>query len=134
MLLLLLACTGKDAGAESVPRPLFAITQPLSGATVGRCFTAVAETNGVELVDPTDHPDNVDGQGHWHILLDQRYFVCETEACEVRIEDIEPGPFTLVGRLVQNDYTDWLDEDGAIVEDHVDLVITDGGCGTDTTR
>jgi len=132
LLLVLLACTGKEPVDDSAPLPLFAIVEPAEGSTVGRCFTAVARTNGVTLVDPTTHPSNADGEGHWHILLDQRYFVCEAEACDVRIEDVEPGPFTLVGQLVENDYTPWLDEDGAEVKHEVPLTLTDGGCDTET--
>lgn len=133
MIALLVACAQTPSeNVDTGPAPLFAIESPADGETVERCFTAVAASNGVSFVSPVDHPENVAGEGHWHVILDSRYFVCESASCDVRIEDIEAGPFTLVARLVQNDYTDWLDGSGDVVEDHVELSLADAGCDVDS--
>ena len=132
MLLLTLACAGKagDSAPTDDGLPHIVIDSPHDGDTVGTCFTMEVEVRNFEIVAPQDHPDPVDGEGHWQIVFTDRSFFCESLACAVNLAGLDDGATTLVAQLFGNDYVPLEDPEGGPVQDTVDVVVSGSTCGT----
>lgn len=132
MLLLLLACSGKDDGDSAWVddgQPHVTIVRPAEGAAVGTCVAMEVEVRNWTVVSPLDHPDPVDGEGHWHLVFDARYFDCEALGCDVQLDGFADGPVTLTAQLVTNDHVPVTDDAGADVLDTAEVQLTADGCG-----
>jgi len=94
--------TGSESEAEvsSGTPPTLRLTTPAADAVVPAGTVAVAvETTGHKFVMASN--TNVPGEGHVHFTLDDRPFIMSITP-EAELEDVEPGPHTLIAELVQN--------------------------------
>lgn len=134
--LLLIACRGKggdDSAAVSFDcpegQPCISIVTPASGSTIPTCLTMTVAVENFTVVNPVEHPDEVDGEGHWNIVInaEPKNFPCEALDCSITLDGYDDGELTIEADLVSNTgvaITD--DEDVAILDSSTYTLAADG--------
>ncbi len=124
--------TGTDLGTY------IDITWPPNEYQATGCVTVVVDWGGITLTDPMVSPDSVDGQGHYHIAYENGYALCTKPYCLVGFsgpdgiagteDDLSEGVKELRAELVDNEHAPLEDEDGDVISDTVQVVVTQGEC------
>lgn len=127
----LAACAGKAADSDD-GLPHIRIVAPADGGTVPTCLNMTVEVDNFDIVPPADHPDNVDGQGHWHMKINDKPLLipCEDLTCAFDLDGFDDGPLDVVAVLADNTYVELTDAAGAPVADsaHYTLAGDDVRC------
>lgn len=115
---LLTACSGKAEDSDD-GLPHIRIVSPADGATIPTCLDMKVEVDNFDIVSPADHPDNVDGEGHWHMKINEQPLLipCEGLTCAFDLDGFDDGPLDVVAVLADNTYVELTDADGAPVAD-----------------
>ncbi len=119
----------EDTGDAEVPEDTgvsINITWPLPETPVTGCAMVVVEVQNLRLTDAAVNPDPVDGQGHYHLLYDDKYTPCYTPYCLIALET--PGMYTVQALVTANDHTPLLDEEGEEIRANLPLNVTPGEC------
>ena len=115
--------TAGDAAAEPSIRILF----PESSTDHVYCstFTVVVDVDNFVL-SPDFNNGNVDGEGHWHLMLGSELLAARAEEYAFLPEPFEDGDYSLTAKLVANDHQPLDPEVSWLTELTVDS--TDEGC------
>jgi len=97
LLLLLAACAGKG-------QPCITITAPADGATIPTCMNVTVAVENLSVVSPVEHSEEVDGEGHWNIVInaEPKNFPCESLECSITLDGYDDGPISIEADLVSN--------------------------------
>lgn len=132
LLLLVLACAGKGDDTGPVDDSVrIRIVSPAAGEAVPTCFTTTVEVQNFTIVSYLDHPEPVDGEGHWLLDFGERAFYCEAVDCGTDLSGMDAGEVTLRAVLVGNDHAPVLDDAGAEVADEVAVSYVPEACGVE---
>ena len=123
--------TPPDTAASTPPSIEF--TRPLPETTLTGCVVATVNIQNFELVDFNEHPDPVEGEGHWHILHPagpNTYDVCLKPYCVAHFEALENGPVSdfLVAALAGNDHQPIYDEANEPIQATIPATFVGGEC------
>ncbi|MCK6501866.1 hypothetical protein L6R53_00435 [Myxococcota bacterium] len=101
---------GGTDGGTGVAEPTVRILFPQTRDDVVICpeFVIVVDVEGMELVDFRENPDNVEGQGHWHLFDSGDYLAAYVDDWGlVTLEnDGSVESHILTVELAQNDHTE----------------------------
>ncbi len=133
-LLLLAACAGKgvdDSAPSDCPagQPCITITAPADGATIPTCMQVTVAVENVTVVSPVEHSEEVDGEGHWNIVInaEPKNFPCESLECSITLDGYDDGDITIEADLVSNTGVAITDADGAAVLDSASYTLAGDG-------
>ncbi|GDX82456.1 hypothetical protein LBMAG42_42670 [Deltaproteobacteria bacterium] len=115
-----------DGGNEEDTAAGLDIVWPVAEAPVTGCAMVVVDVRNVTLVDFMVNTEAVEGQGHYHLLFEDKYLPCATPYCLIGLES--EGFQTVTAQLVNNDHSPMLDENEAVIEDTLLLDVTAGEC------
>jgi hypothetical protein len=123
------ACTAKPGGDSDDGLPHIRIQTPAPGATIPTCLDMVVEVDNFDIVPPADNPDNVDGQGHWHMQINEKPLLipCEELQCRFSLDGFDDGPISVVAVLADNTYVVLNDESGAPIADSAEYILAGDG-------
>ena len=129
VLLTTAACTPKPGAESDDGLPHIRIQSPSAGATIPTCLDMVVEVDNLTVVAPADHPDNVEGEGHWHMQINEKPLLipCEDLQCSFSLEGFDDGALSVVAVLADNTYVVMNDESGAPIADSVEYTLAGDG-------
>jgi hypothetical protein len=89
----------------------------------------VVEVDNFDIVPPADHPENVDGQGHWHMQINEKPLLipCEDLQCRFSLDGFDDGPISVVAVLADNTYVVLNDASGAPIADSAAYTLAGDG-------
>lgn len=117
---------GGGSGAEEDTAVGLDIVWPVEEAPVTGCAMVVVDIRNVDLVDFMVNTEAVDGQGHYHLLYEDKYLPCSTPYCLIALES--EGFQTVTAQLVNNDHSPMLDDEDQVIQDTRLLNVTAGEC------
>ena len=120
-LIALVACTDdptSKSGWVDDGSPHLEIVSPAEGDSVSSCFDIEVEVFNYSIRSPVGVDANVEGEGHWHIVFDARYFDCEDLVCAAQLTLDAAADVSIVARLARNNHADF-EYEGAVVEDTI---------------
>lgn len=120
---------GRDTSVDD-SSPSIRIVSPAEGAAVTGCAMVIVELANIELVDFMTESQAVEGQGHYHLLWEDRYLPCTELYCLIGLE--REGSNTVEAQLVQNDHNSYLNGAGETIADSVTLDVSAGDCAEGT--
>ena len=136
--LVLLACapppydppdTGSGGGADTAPTgPQLDLVWPANETEVDSCVYVVVDWSGFTLTDPMVSPEPVDGQAHYHVLVDDVYrTLCNAPYCLVDFDETtstESGWHRLTVQLNDNAHAPVVDDEGNEIRDEIQVNVT----------
>lgn len=124
------ACAGKNGGDDSDDGlPHIRIVTPLTGTAIGTCLRMTVEVDNYEIVPPPEDAVLVDGQGHWHMVVNEEPLLipCEALECSLTLDGHDDGPIAIAAVLADNNYVKLVDSTGAYVEDTASYTLAADG-------
>jgi hypothetical protein len=113
-------------------QPHIEVTWPQSESTAQGCVMVTVQVDNFTLVDPHEHTDLVDGEGHFHVKLpdgsNPPYVLCTKPYCLVDLSHLDPGLIEVRAMLMDNLHNEIMDDDGDPVEDSFLLTVESGSC------
>jgi hypothetical protein len=130
LFLFLLACAPPAIDTS----PSVEVIWPPDEMAVVSCAMVVVTLKNFTLVDATDSPAAVDGEGHFHVEYPGSYTFCYTPYCLVDLSTVTSTAPTLTAYLVGNDHQPITDADGNRIEDSVPITLSQGMCTEGTPQ
>lgn len=133
--LLLIACAGKGGDDSPVTfdcpagQPCISIVTPASGSTIPTCLSMTVAVENFTVVSPVEHQEEVDGEGHWNIVINSepKNFPCEALDCSITLDGYADGELTVEADLVGNTGVAITDDDDAAILDSATYTLAADG-------